>query len=55
MKTNGLCDEVCIFAMCSVPISSIKNADYVVIYSRERLEEPDEAVFIVDLEFAVSA
>lgn len=33
--TNGSCDEVSILAVCSVPVASVEDADYVVVYGWE--------------------
>jgi hypothetical protein len=45
----GLCNEVCILAVRSVPVASIEDADGVLIDLWERFEEADEAAFVVEL------
>lgn len=42
-------NEVGIFAVCGVPITSVENADGVFVDGWEGLEEADEAVLVVDL------
>lgn len=49
--TNGSCNEVCILAVGSVPVASIEDADYVVVYGWEGFEKTDKSMFVVDLVF----
>ena len=38
------------FAMGGVPVAAVEDADDIVADGGKRLEEPDESMFIVDLE-----
>lgn len=41
--------EVRIFTMCGIPVASVEDSDRVFAEIWERLEEADEAMFVVDL------
>lgn len=42
-------DEVGVAAVGSVPVASVENSDGLVAYCRQRLEEADESMLVIDL------
>jgi hypothetical protein len=37
--------------VCSVPVASVEDADYVVVYGWKGLEKADESMLVIDLVF----
>jgi hypothetical protein len=53
-RTDSTSDEVGIFAMCGVPVASVEDTDHIIAYGRERFEEANEAMLVVDLSYNVA-